>query len=110
MSAYHSLMQQHPGDVGCQPAASCLMAATEQLRLLGPPVHAGHFAQQQQHDLLEQQQHHEQPLQPPATAEQYDAALAHHFASCSFNGEACPVLSDHADMPSTCFNLTRLRA
>ena len=61
LSAYETLICQLPGDAGCQAAAGGLAAASELLR--------------------------QQSGQPPGP-EQYDAALAHHLACCSFDGES----------------------
>ena len=81
MSAYQTTMQQVPSNVDCKSAAGCLMAGPEQL--LGPC--AGHFGG------LPERQQQQQDGQPQGS-DQYDAALAHHFACCSFDGERLALL------------------
>ena len=78
----HSSGQAHSADMGSNSAGSCLMAATEQLRLFGPLGPDSRFSPPAMlPQPLPQAMH--PALMPP---DHHDMGLMQQFASCSFGG------------------------
>ena len=87
----HSSGQAHSADMGSNSAGSCLMAATEQLRLFGPLGPDSRFSPPAMlPQPLPQAMH--PALMPP---DHHDIGLMQQFASCSFRGEHSPGAPAH---------------